>query len=937
MYLISFHNKPAGRHGVNLFLETFFGTGHILKLGTINLYISKRKKPSWKLIVILLSLLGNLSKINATCDCDHTYGVNSSSVTNWSSTGLSGGGTVTSIKFCINGRLNIDVDASFNLCYFYMSPGSSIHVTSGSLFKASATKFYRCGSSMWNGITADDGELDFNHNWIYDAVVGIDNSSGQPIIQFIGNTIDRCRIGLIAENINPTRPFVGNSFLCTGSLISPYSGQIPYEGMELAYCTITERSCTFDNLKSGITSLWSTLTCNKDKFSHIDLAAISTYDGHLTVTKSRIRSAYFGVSSDYTDVTAKFDTITNIHYGFFIGGNTDGMHNNKVNDIETNEIDTVNSYAISLRSVSPTLRTFIDNNSITFGLATFKPTNAYIHEGIEIDNFMRIAEQTAQITNNHVYFNYSNDDPEFRGYELTNIENVQLNSNFARYRGDCSNTMNGVLTKNCDVLQIMGNTLKGGGGSNTPAAQGIFSTDMSNSFLCCNSLDSLDNGIHFSGANSASLIRGENFNGPFSSNALFFEYTMTGVKQIYPGNDWSGSSSNYDALFVGNSQEATDNPFIVSSGSLPFHPDDGIDPPTGWFTTVAGDEYACGDDSNCNGVPGASISCNDYPYDTLLLSHGYSGTHGEGLTWQAKKNLLQKLFHDSSYGCDSTLVENFKSDNESTTIGKLAKLGNYMSDLFQISHSMDSGLLHLDTILQSEMLAIMEADSMFEDEEVDVEYWEGIRAGHMSNFEDAYLPYQTRIDSLHEIMLDSIPSILSFISGITPGNIRDSNDVFVSHFALYRLLNPDSLITTTDSSNLASIANQCPLDGGDAVYRARSILRGMDIDYYNPGVTCSDETGPRFKRVISKSESNFIKMWPNPSFGTLNIQLPNSKNNILYNLSIYSLEGKLVNKKEILSRGDVVSIDLGVNEGLYYICVQNSNNMNYFNKVYIQR
>jgi hypothetical protein len=227
-----------------------------------------------KIIFIFITCifyLMNYSSAQTTCSCTHNFGTSSGSTTYWSGTGLSGGGTVTSQTICVDGRLYIDVDARFNLCNFFMKPGSSIWVIDGSLFKASGTHFYRCGTSMWEGITADDGIIDFNHNWIYDAITGIDNTNGQPMIQFIQNTFDRCHTGLYASGIIPPRPFNGNKFICNGTLLSPYpSGQITDIGMVLINSTITERSCTYDNVEVGILSLLSSaITCYNDKFTNV--------------------------------------------------------------------------------------------------------------------------------------------------------------------------------------------------------------------------------------------------------------------------------------------------------------------------------------------------------------------------------------------------------------------------------------------------------------------------------------------------------------------------------------------------------------------------------------------------------------------------------------------------------------------------------------------
>lgn len=75
---------------------------------------------------------------------------------------------------CVQGTLIIDVDARFLNCTFMMHPGSTIHVANFTLFKATSTKFNRCGlfNEMYNGmITTWGSQLDFNNLWILEEIL----------------------------------------------------------------------------------------------------------------------------------------------------------------------------------------------------------------------------------------------------------------------------------------------------------------------------------------------------------------------------------------------------------------------------------------------------------------------------------------------------------------------------------------------------------------------------------------------------------------------------------------------------------------------------------------------------------------------------------------------------------------------------------------------
>ena len=91
------------------------------------------------------------------------------------------------------------------------------------------------------------------------------------------------------------------------------------------------------------------------------------------------------------------------------------------------------------------------------------------------------------------------------------------------------------------------------------------------------------------------------------------------------------------------------------------------------------------------------------------------------------------------------------------------------------------------------------------------------------------------------------------------------NDAHLAYYAKYES-NPDS----TDLIGLNAIANQCPLLGGHAVYRARALLTvftGQQVDYQD-SLTCAQGQAfyaPYPSGQASQVLSDRVLIYPNPA------------------------------------------------------------------------
>jgi hypothetical protein len=111
-------------------------------------------------------------------------------------------------------------------------------------------------------------------------------------------------------------------------------------------------------------------------------------------------------------------------------------------------------------------------------------------------------------------------------------------------------------------------------------------------------------------------------------------------------------------------------------------------------------------------------------------------------------------------------------------------------------------------------------------------------------------------------------------------NIFEQNEQKVNRIYLRSLAKDIFTLNSTDEQEVRTIANQCPMIAGHAVFKARVLHTLFEPRQFNDNIICNStvET-PSGKIVISKiPDGNEVKVFPNPASDILNIQLLNSSN-----------------------------------------------------------
>ena len=123
--------------------------------------------------------------------------------------------------------------------------------------------------------------------------------------------------------------------------------------------------------------------------------------------------------------------------------------------------------------------------------------------------------------------------------------------------------------------------------------------------------------------------------------------------------------------------------------------------------------------------------------------------------------------------------------------------------------------------------------------------------------------FMEALDSIRQLRIQSLLQLNAAVStSLTPAaNHKTVNTITLNWLATDEL-------SSTDLATLVSIAEQCPLEGGDAVYEARSVVSHFEGTEYDDRDLCGTQN--RQSRGEKYPINNQIIVFPNPASGQIN-------------------------------------------------------------------
>ncbi len=869
----------------------------------------------------------------------------------------------TEVAIIFDGILNVDIDyelgslSSTRKSSLTLAPNAKINVLNGSTLTIQNTEVAGC-RAMWDAITVEDGgelildrsrikdgdnaitveengtllvkETEFKnfHRGIF-ASVNSNTSLTRADVSVFGSTFDfKTSDGLYSED---------DGFLPAPRLLPPYAGQIP------------AASAVFQNIRSGIT------------FAAIPLGS-SNFGSRFNRIQNMENGIVFNNSAGVISGTRIFDIVDQ---GSSATGNGLYLIGDEWPFLTTRQVKVFaedgNQGGVEISRMTTGFRLRDGSNLFVRDAVITDVENGLYDEG---GKRIRFFENYVESSQNGFYrilddfaaqslirgntFIAGGNLQESLGIGLIDVgvntaarheirknvvtlagaqyglfsvggRRVSVTGNEVDWSGNMFGTK-GMVFVGGDRRYVRGNLISGNTGQSFTETTGMEFIGVDRPLPSCNTLNNVETGMFFFGNNQGSSVRGNEFQDAGIGLQLGYDLpfvddpTIIG-EQIHHGNRWTGTYQGFGAAFFNSSfSDREESRFTVSpttEGTL-LPPSINPSAQIGWFivappTTAT---YTCPD-----GLP-PSGNLNQLGDSITNFAYVPPGS------WLGTvRDASHRLYRAEALGeVQSTLFSNWNAWLAHPTNSSIPDFYDYealMTNLPGVDSSRQATIDNLDGSVSSLMDSFfVETVKVYFDSTVNVAAVQATRSMLLDSIETIDIAAEALRDTLtlnHKANLQAASDILNMLPTTT---IPESNLVAVDSF-LYRMQVSGIAFLKNYESAIVAIAEQCPLDGGEAVYRARALAYGMGSSLAIDSLqNCGPTTGGDTKE-LSKPTPGALTVFPNPAQAEINVSSESTISEVL----LHDMTGRLLLRTKNASKGkQVVTLPTsGLTPGVYLL------------------
>ncbi len=505
---------------------------------------------------------------------------------------------------------------------------------------------------------------------------------------------------------------------------------------------------------------------------------------------------------------------------------------------------------------------------------------------------------------------------EFRNASDGFIANNVIDMTFLQ--GVNNSDYSGISLWNCFNTDVACNSIQDNRNiaynTQNPLNSGLFSNSSEGTRIRCNNTDNFRNGLLFQASCVGTALRNNNI----TDHEIGLNYLISanvGV-QLLAGNNWNGNYSLKGARF-GTDQSPPTTPQLQANefreNPLTFPPT--IFPTSDWFWNQPGTA-----NNACNNVIGCITARNEerepnYIINLLKIAENTkdSSLFEDESLWQKNDYLFRQLSkNDSLKQLYPNLTVRFDS-LDTTAMAVISKVLIDMNNLYLGNATQQSQYFTLITNKLNLWQSLQEANANND----------SITAASLANqlmiVENALVILNAQIDITSQNLR---AALLNTITQISPSNLIESNFKTVIQIYLENIYKDSIGDLLNDENIILSIANQCPLSGGDAVFMARFLYEYIQPNInYNDDFICnavSNERRENKSKQVSKEQlMNKTTLLPNPSNGQINIFNSSAE---IGQIRITEISGKVVLLKDFNEGQHFVSLDCSIlTKGIYFV------------------
>ncbi len=804
---------------------------------------------------------------------------------------------------------------------------------------------------MWQGITVETGgELRMYDSHIEDAEVAVQAFPGATLDIFDNDFVDNY-VGLdIIGSVNNDPPgtvnvgingieknlFDGMTGLLGTSNYSIQMGGEAHAGVRLNNVSFlmvgsfNGEGNFFRGLQHGVFSANSNYSFIQADMQDISVAGVSSTKDFVFFYDAKMERMPFGINIEAGSISARNNTMSQISdTGIRVFG-ADGMDVG-VFEINNNTID-ADRFCIDLTSTLDNNYLAVQGNQLTLtplaaNTTTYEERAAFrmLNAGADEASF----NEQAQVRNNHINVHGAG-----IGIDIMDIGNINLHYNDITFYNPVEMTdgvYRGISLNDSDNNDLYENSTQ----------VGIFSTDFNElvgyhftacetTRLCCNSSDGGYIGFEFS----------ENcMDTEWRTSEIFDHHTGLKINeasfigtQSHAGNRWEGS-------YINGAEHLSTSTFIIGQSlfkirepmTQPFWPPSISNAPgADWFLADnTANNALCATDTLCLPVP-PPFNGLIKETDRFLAGTTYQGAPYESFhNWEGRKFLLAKLNANPSYGQGDQQFQQFRNTQNNSLLAGYLTLNAQMNVVHQGQTT--QALAHLDAV-KTHLVNLKNLETQYLQATTDTE-----RADLQGDYADTNADIATELTQLRSLQQTAktnreaaATNLITANDNLATPDIFTANQQTVNAIQLEVWAGILPALGSSEISTLEQIAYQCPLQGGNAVHRARAMLRGIG-EYNFKGVNCisiqalqREDTAdtPTADSKLSGVEDDVTnpsswQIYPNPTSNYF--QISGEYLDRLQNVELYNLSGKLHQTWAVASRGSNYQLQDNLVSGIYLL------------------
>lgn len=406
----------------------------------------------------------------------------------------------------------------------------------------------------------------------------------------------------------------------------------------------------------------------------------------------------------------------------------------------------------------------------------------------------------------------------------------------------------------------------------------------------------------------------------FMNHEVGLRYTVLSVTgpQDEKGNKWLGTwpAGTIGAEHNGNFSIISQSKYTADMGTLNqfptfFSPGD----PT-WFTD--GDPATCDVNPLCQeGLFLAGINSVD---ETIATTGFIIDDYQTAYNWGARRYLYNKLKENPSLSSGNTIMQTFESNMDNTSVGELYSMTEQIESLYELDATSSSTLDANFSDIQNAVDEIAAIDILLE-----ASPSEAVRASLLNDRLAELAIIENKVLNNEQIAAQWLTdrttgadSLISINNAIITEGIYDANEKTLNH--IYLKTEVKGLpVTLVQKSQIKTIAEQCPLEGGKAVFQAKAWYAGLTGEWVEQAECLMSRKQHIEQDELSLTTSQF-NVYPNPSqnYLTIDFRLEDKDSEVQFILTDYI--GKTIHNYQSEPNSEHYKISLEEHlSGIYFL------------------